>query len=188
MFRARSQRSMPDHGRRTAMKPRPSASGFPVPDHDHDCCVAEVIERAAAAFERQGLRLTELRRHVLEEVAASHRAVGAYDVLERLASKGGRRLAPISIYRALDTLVAAGVVHRLESRNAFFACHVAHGGNRRQIVLACDECGAVAEVPRPGVFDDIQAAAGAVGFRMSQALVEVSGACAACAQPDRRAE
>jgi Fur family transcriptional regulator, zinc uptake regulator len=167
------------------MKPRSSVAGFPVPDHDHTSCLADVIARAAATFDRQGLRLTDLRRQVLEEVAASHKAVGAYEVLERLASKGGKRLAPISIYRALDTLVAAGVVHRLESRNAFFACHVAHGGNRRQIVLACETCGAVAEVSRPGVFDDIVAAAKSVGFTMSQALVEVSGACAACTRADR---
>ncbi len=167
------------------MKAGSSASGFPVPDHDHASCLTEVIVRAAVAFERQGLRLTDLRRNVLEEVAASHKAVGAYEVLERLASKGGKRLAPISIYRALDTLVAAGVVHRLESRNAFFACHVVHGGNRRQIVLACEQCGAVAEVSRPNVFDDIQTAAGAVGFRMSQVLVEVSGTCAACSRSER---
>jgi Fur family zinc uptake transcriptional regulator len=167
------------------MKPRSSVTGFPVPDHDHTSCLADVIGRAAATFDRQGLRLTDLRRQVLEEVAASHKAVGAYEVLERLASKGGKRLAPISIYRALDALVAAGVVHRLESRNAFFACHVAHGGNRRQIVLACEQCGAVAEVSRPGVFDDIMAAASTVGFTMSHALVEVNGACAACTRSDR---
>lgn len=162
------------------MKTAPPVQGFPTPGHDHGPCLEEVIERAQAAFDEQGLRLTELRRRVLEEVAGSHKAVGAYDVLERLSAKGKRRLAPISVYRALDTLVAAGVVHRLESRNAFFACHAAHAANRRQIVLVCETCSAVAEVPGASVFDDIAKAASSVGFRMSHALVEVSGTCVAC--------
>jgi Fur family zinc uptake transcriptional regulator len=151
-----------------------------MPGHDHGPCLAEVIERAEVAFRDQGLRLTELRRLVLEEVASSHKAIGAYDVLERLFAKEGRRLAPISVYRALDTLVAAGVVHRLESRNAYFACHVAHAANRRQIVFACEQCGAVAEVSEARVFDGIAEAADTLGFRMAQVLVEVSGACVAC--------
>jgi Fur family zinc uptake transcriptional regulator len=154
--------------------------GFPTPDHDHEPCLTGAVERAEAAFERQGLRLTALRRDVLQEIASSHKAIGAYEVLERLAHKGGRRLAPISVYRALDTLVAAGVVHRLESRNAFFACHAAHTANRRQVVLACERCGSVAEVVRAGVFDGISAAASAAGFRMERALVEVIGLCERC--------
>jgi len=162
------------------MKPAARVQGFPVPGHDHGSCLAEVIERARSAFDEQGLRLTELRRLVLEEVASSHKAMGAYDVLERLSAKGGRRLAPISVYRALDTLVAAGVVHRLESRNAFFACHASHAGNRRQIVLACETCGAVVEVSDTRVFDGIVDAAKSLGFRMTKPLVEVSGTCAAC--------
>lgn len=159
----------------------PHRPGFPEPGHDHKPCLADTVARAVAAFEAQGLRLTPLRRSVLEEVAGSHAAVGAYDVLDRLARKGGRRLAPISVYRALDALVEAGLVHRLESRNAFFACHAAHAPNRRQIVLACERCGTVAEVAAPAVFDGIAAAAGGVGFAPARALVEVIGDCGRCA-------
>jgi len=166
------------------MSSSPQRAGVPGHDHSHDHdhgpCLAGIVARAQAAFERQGLRLTPLRRDVLEEVASSHKAVGAYDVLDRLARRDGRRLAPISVYRALDTLVAAGVVHRLESRNAFFACHTLHALDRRQIVLACDRCGAVAEVPHAAVFDGITEVAAGVGFQMERALVEVIGACAAC--------
>lgn len=161
----------------------PNASAFHGPDHDHEHqpCLSQAVSRAEAVFAKQGLRLTPLRRDVLEEVAGSHKAVGAYEVLERLARKGGRRLAPISVYRALESLVSAGVVHRLESRNAFFACHAAHAVDRRQIVLACTLCGAVAEVGGTDVFEGIAAAAQATGFRMERALVEVMGACAHCA-------
>jgi Fur family zinc uptake transcriptional regulator len=160
--------------------PSPQAAGFPVPDHDHQPCVDGVVARAEAKFEQQGMRLTELRRHVLEEVASSHKAVGAYEVLERLARRDNRRLAPISVYRALDALVAAGLVHRLESRNAFFACHSAHASHRRHIVLACGACGTVVEMAAPEVFAGIVEAADAASFRVDQALVEVIGACEPC--------
>lgn len=161
----------------------PDAPSFHGPDHDHDHgpCLSDAVARAEAVFAKQGLRLTPLRRDVLAEVAGSHKAVGAYEVLEQLARKGGRRLAPISVYRALESLVSAGVVHRLESRNAFFACHASHHVGRRQIVLACTVCGAVAEVADAGVFDGITVAAHAAGFRMDLALVEVMGACRHCA-------
>lgn len=162
------------------MPSTPATAGFASPGHDHGPCLTDVVERAKAAFDREGLRLTPLRRHVLEEIAQSHRAVGAYEVLENLARKGGRRLAPISVYRAIDSLVAAGVVHRLESRNAFFACHAHHGGDRRQIILACEQCGAVAEVTEKAVFQGIAGAAKAASFEMRRALVEVMGVCGGC--------
>ena len=155
-------------------------TGFPDPKHDHAPCLAEMLQRAEKIFENKGLRLTPLRRMVLQEVAASHTAIGAYDVLDRLARTGGRRLAPISVYRALDSLVEAGMVHRLESRNAFFACHTSHAGDRRQIVLACEACTTVAEVAGEQVFRDIGSAAAAAGFEASRTLVEVIGTCGQC--------
>lgn len=160
--------------------PDAARPGFPDPLHDHAPCLADMLGRAESTFKTKGLRLTPLRRLVLQEVAGSHTAVGAYDVLDRLARKGERRLAPISVYRALDSLVEAGIVHRLESRNAFFACHVSHSGDRRQIVLACDTCAAVAEVPGEQVFVDINTAAAATGFHLSRAMVEVIGTCGRC--------
>lgn len=157
-----------------------SESAFPDPAHDHAHCLEEMLARAEAAFAERGLRFTPLRRRVLGEIAGSHSAVGAYDLLERLSRAGGTRLAPISIYRALDSLVEAGIVHRLESRNAFFACHAPHAGDRRQVVLACEACGAVAEMPGQAIFSGLAEIAGDAGFNASRTLVEVIGACRRC--------
>lgn len=156
--------------------------GFPDPGHDHGSCVSDMLKRADRVFEAKGVRFTPLRRQVLEEVACSHTAVGAYDILERLSRKAAKRLAPISVYRALDSLVDAGVVHRLESRNAFFACHVPHAGDRRQIVLACEVCGVVAEVAAEPVFSGLADAAANVGFNVSRAMIEIFGTCKDCAR------
>ena len=166
--------------------PAPSAA-YPTPEHNHDHCLDEAMVRARKAFEAKGLRLTPLREAVFQEIAAaSHQAIGAYEVLERMATRG-ERLAPISVYRAIDALVTAGIVHRFESRNAFFACHAGH--EQRQLVLACERCNAVAEVDGAKVFAAIDKAADAAHFSTGDgkaAVVEVWGLCANCSGKDTR--
>lgn len=149
--------------------------------HDHAPCLAQSLSRAERAFVDQGLKMTPLRRRVLEEVAASHDAVGAYDVLERMARKAGSRIAPISIYRALDVLQEAGVIHRVESRNAFFACHTVHAARHPPVVLVCDTCAAVTEVEAEQAFDTIDAIVSANRFQPRRTVIEVAGLCSGCA-------
>ena len=156
-----------------------SADAFPVPKHNHGRCQSAALLRTRRLFEAKGLKLTELRRRVFAEISASHEALGAYEVLERLASKG-RRLAPISVYRAIDALLAAGAVHRLESRNAFFACHAAHAPDRNQLILACERCGRVAEIEGEPVFAAIAHAVERAAFAPRRTVAEVSGECADC--------
>jgi Fur family zinc uptake transcriptional regulator len=157
---------------------------FPAPGHDHVRCIETACKRAEAAFASAGVRLTPLRQSVFVEIAAAHQAIGAYDILDRLATKGAR-LAPISIYRALDVLLKTGVVHRLESRNAFFACHHSAGSHTRQVVLVCDQCLMVAEVDGDGVQTAIDSAAERNGFRPRDTLIEVAGLCHNCQAPGR---
>lgn len=164
-----------------------ASKAFPAPEHNHDECLDEAMARAQKAFDDRGQRLTPLRQSVFREIAAaSHRAIGAYEVLDRLAARG-ERLAPISVYRAIDALVAAGIVHRFESRNAFFACHAGH--EQRQLVLACEACGSVAEVDGAKVFSAIDKTAEGASFSANPvkgAVVEVWGRCANCAAEDQR--
>ena len=156
---------------------------FPEPGHDHRSCLAGTLRRAEDIYLARGMRLTPLRREVLSEVASSHTAVGAYDILDKLARRSGRRVAPISVYRALDSLVETGLVHRLESRTAFFACHAAHAENHRQIVLACETCSTVAEISADDVFDELSRKADAAGFSATRTLIEISGTCRRCSRP-----
>ncbi len=152
---------------------------FPTPGHNHGTCLHTAVGRAERAFETKGLKLTPLRRKVLQEIAGSHHAVGAYDILDSLARKGDR-LAPISVYRAIDALLAAGVVHRLESRNAFFACHTSHTGSGNQIILACETCGLVAEVNGDAIFQSLAQAAEGANFKPQRRVVEMTGLCKHC--------
>jgi Fur family zinc uptake transcriptional regulator len=158
--------------------PKPKRTG--AHGHDHAPCLADAIQRAQAAFEARGTRLTPLRRQVFEEIAGSHDAVGAYDVLDRLIRKTGERMAPISVYRAIDALLEVGVVHRLESRNAFYACHRPHEAARPHLALHCEACGAVTEVDASDVHAAVGDAVRATGFRAARTVVEVSGTCRPC--------
>jgi Fur family zinc uptake transcriptional regulator len=140
------------------------------------------IDRATAIFAEKNIRFTDLRRKVFEEIASTHASVGAYEVLDRLAKKG-TRLAPISIYRALDALLEAGVVHRLESKNAYFACRQLHKPRtgKRPMFLSCEKCGAVQEVDGDEIFTAIDAAAHGAKFEPRVRFAEVSGTCHECA-------
>ncbi len=137
------------------------------------------MRRAEGVCERQGARLTSLRRGVLGAVGESHHAAGAYEIIERLG-RSGPRPAPISIYRALDFLTALGLVHRIESRNAFVACVSRHEHGEMIVFLICEHCGAVGEAPSAAVADQLKSAARAAGFAPKAPVIEISGVCAHC--------
>src|SRR5204863_259080 len=90
---------------------------FPAPGHDHARCTADAMAFAETLCAERGHRLTPVRRRVLEALASSHKPLGAYEIIDLLVDRG-RRPAPITVYRALDFLREAGLVHRIESRNA----------------------------------------------------------------------
>jgi Fur family transcriptional regulator, zinc uptake regulator len=153
---------------------------FPAPQHDHDLCTADLLSRAERTCERRGSKLTGQRRDILDCVAQSHSAVGAYDIIERMAGRGTRP-APITVYRALDFLQAHGLVHKIESRNAFVACSHAHEGSPA-VLLICEACGLVAELDTPETFQALKHAAARQGFAEHRTVVEMTGLCSNCAK------
>lgn len=156
-------------------------SPFPSPEQQTAKKLAQIVERAAKSFEDKSLRFTTLRQKVFEEIAATHASIGAYEILARLGDKG-TRVAPISVYRAIDALMEAGVIHRLESKNSFFACRRAdHTTGRRPLFLSCEKCGAVGEVDGQDIFDLIGERALSAKFTPRIKFVEVQGICPRCA-------
>jgi Fur family zinc uptake transcriptional regulator len=156
-----------------------SSAIFPAPDHDHDRCSADAMARAEALCAARAERLTPTRRRVLAALAASHRPLGAYEIIDRLA-EAGPRPAPITVYRALDFLQAQGLVHRIESRNAFIACIGKHDANAMIVFLLCDLCGAVGEAPSAAVAESLLAAARSAGFTPKTPVIEIPGVCSHC--------
>ena len=146
--------------------------------HDHDACIADALSAAEAYCKSHGLRLTELRRRVLELVWASHRPVGAYTVLERLAEEG-RKAAPPTVYRSLEFLLEHGLVHRIESLNAYMGCNHPGTSHDAQFFI-CTRCGNALEMHDTGIQRVISEDAARLGFRPAAQTVEITGLCASC--------
>jgi Fur family transcriptional regulator, zinc uptake regulator len=154
-------------------------AAFPAPNHDHERCASDAITHAEALCAERGERLTPMRRAVLEALLASHAPLGAYELIDRLSVRGAR-IAPITIYRALDFLRAQGLVHRIESRNSFIACVHNHASGDPVVFLICEKCGAVGEAASAAVADTIKSASRAAGFTPKTPVIEISGICAHC--------
>jgi Fur family transcriptional regulator, zinc uptake regulator len=152
---------------------------FPAPGHDHERCASDAIAYAEAQCAARAQRLTPIRRQVLEALLASHNPLGAYEIIERMAGKDGRP-APITVYRALDFLRENGLVHRIESRNAFVACGHNHAGSDPVVFLICERCGAVGEAPGGAVAEALKASARVAGFAPKNPLIEIVGICSHC--------
>ena len=116
---------------------------------------------------------------VLEELVRAERPLGAYDIAERL-SKPGRRVAPVSVYRALDFLMELGLVHRIASRNAFVSCGHAHTEGAGLVFLICRNCGTIDETTSPEVEDQLGRTLAKAGFKPTSRILEVEGECGAC--------
>lgn len=147
-------------------------------DHDHAHCATDVMSRAVALAAERGVRLTPVRRRALEILLEQHRAMGAYDVLTRLAADGFGNQPPVA-YRALEFLVDNGLVHRIQRLNAYLAC-MHPGEAHAPAFFICRTCDAIAEAPAGAARNALDVAAGGLGFVIERVTVEAVGLCPAC--------
>lgn len=163
----------------------PASGPEPTPDlafahHDHSHCARDTLKRAEAVAEDRGARLTPVRRRVLEILLEAHRAMGAYDVLDRLAEEGFGKQPPVA-YRALEFLVEHGLAHRIRRLNAFAAC-MHPGEAHAPVFLICSACNAVLEASAAPVRAALDMAAQGHGFVIERANIEAVGLCPSCAE------
>lgn len=147
--------------------------------HDHDHCVSHALAEADQLCARSGVRLTALRKRVLELVWQSHKPLGAYDILAELTAQDGRRAAPPTVYRALDFLLENGLVHRIASLNAFIGCNHPQHPHQGQFLI-CRNCHMAIELEQATISGAIDQAARGVGFQVEGQTVEVVGLCEQC--------
>lgn len=150
--------------------------------HDHSACVSRAVRLAADVCAHRGLRLTPSRRRVLEIVWRQHGPIGAYDILAELA-KEREKAAPPTVYRALEFLIAAGLVHRIDSLNAYLGCEDPARAHIAQF-LVCRACQRVAEVDDPTIEKVLIDRARSVGFRIEPTSLEITGLCSECSARD----
>ena len=152
--------------------------------HDHSACIDSAISEAERLCAERGSRFTDLRRRILRMIWQGHKAVKAYDLLDQLANEGGSAKPP-TVYRALDFLMDEGLVHKIESLNAYVGCP--HPGDSHvSQFLICDKCETVKEVTSPELRAAVLAAAKSRDFVIRRQTLELHGLCADC-QRDRQA-
>jgi Fur family zinc uptake transcriptional regulator len=123
--------------------------------------------------------LTRNQALVYAALAGADGPLSAYAILEELRDKGFR--APLQVYRALDKLVAAGIVHRLESLNAFVACRQPDDDGHETIVFTiCETCGKVTEATDEKLVKDLGKIVSGAGFLLRKSTVELRGVCRNC--------
>lgn len=154
-----------------------------VTNHHHEHDAEAFVEEVAQACRERELRLTPLRRDVLELVAQAGKPIKAYDLLEQLHARHDNP-APPTVYRSLDFLLQQGFIHKLESINAFVSCF--HPGEDHQVpFLICDRCRNAIEVCDEQVAELITQQARGLGFRPQAQILEVHGICRDCRQQAR---
>jgi len=138
------------------------------------------LAAAEEACRQRGVRLTAIRKAVLQALHATHRPLGAYDLAETLAARTSKRVAPITVYRALEFLLEQGFIHRLATRNAFVACPHSHGPGELVAFLICETCGGVDEAASPEIGAALGSVLARAGFAPQAQVVEIAGQCAHC--------
>lgn len=168
------------------MTSTPSAGIDPLPDpvgferHDHGDCISTAVTAAESHCATNGLRFTPVRRHALEILLQEHRALGAYEMLDKLREAGFGSQPPVA-YRALEFLVANGFAHKIERLNAFIAC--AHpGASHSPTFMICRSCSSVAEAHSAPARGAIGEAARMAGFQIERTMIEAVGLCPSCVE------
>ena len=152
--------------------------GFCCAAHSGSDSMAAILETAETRARMQGARLTPVRRRTLEILLHAHGALGAYEVLEKLAAEGYGTQPPVA-YRALNFLVEHGLAHRIRRLNAFTAC-AQPDHDHRAAFLICEKCNSVTEADADLLSRALDQAAQAAGFQLDRATIEAVGQCRAC--------
>lgn len=147
--------------------------------HNHQHCIDNALASARAICKRRGVRLTAQREQVLRLVWQSHKPLGAYPLMDMLASITTRPVAPPTVYRALDFLNEQALIHKIHSLNAFVGC-ASPGSHHQSHFLICRGCQIAMECGGSELTAVLAHTAAAAGFVAEEQSVEVVGLCPAC--------
>ena len=156
----------------------PLPPAFKADPHDHQLCIDEAVDVAIRLCAERCMRFTKIRQSVLTLIWSGHQPIGAYTILEALKTDYPRA-APPTVYRALDFLTEIGLIHRIESRNAFVGCTHPDERHTGQFLI-CERCGTAAELDDRQINEAVQRTAGAMGFLAQHQMIEVTGLCPDC--------
>lgn len=155
----------------------------PQPCTDPDCrgehAPHERVALAKSICERRGVQMTRLRQQILELLWATGRPTGAYELIEALKLRDSRPVGPPTVYRALEFLMAQGLVSKIESLNAYVPC-VHPERDHDCLFFICSDCRASVELEDPRIKGLLAEDAAVLGFVATRRTIEIEGTCAQC--------
>ncbi|MCH9698858.1 MAG: transcriptional repressor [Gammaproteobacteria bacterium] len=146
--------------------------------HNHDDCMEHALQAAESICAGQNIRLTPIRKRILELICASHQAIGAYQLLDQLKLEDSKA-KPATVYRALDFLMDAGLVHKVESLNAYIGCLTADK-DHHSAILICKSCNNAFEIDAEVCYSDLFEKSRSFGFTPHELTLELRGVCVDC--------
>lgn len=162
------------------MSPRDTELSPVTPNnHNHALCVQSALAVAERLCHERGVQLTPIRQQVLALIWENHNAVKAYELLDRLKPLQNAA-KPATVYRALDFLIEQGLIHRVESLNAFVGCNCP-SYQHEQLLLICNQCNEVEERSAPEVMRTLLAEINQAHFIVHSKAIEIHGICQKCA-------
>lgn len=151
--------------------------------HHHDS--TQRMLDAKAHCEKKGVRFTPLREEVYALILDAGKPLGAYDLINALQNRRhlsdnkNKNVAPPTVYRSLEFLLSEGLIHQLNSINAYVPC--CHPRSQHTAAfLICTVCHSVEEcsnVPVDGIANFAQQDA---AFTIERAIIELKGVCRDC--------
>jgi Fur family ferric uptake transcriptional regulator len=141
---------------------------------------AELHETIAERLRDVGQRYTDGRRVLVERLDAAPQPLAIPDLLD-----GPPRLPQSSVYRNLDVLVQAGVVHRIVGSGDFARFELAEDLTEHHHHLICSSCGSVEDFTAPAGLERtltkaVHDIAEAHGFAAAQHRLDLIGLCSNC--------
>jgi Fur family zinc uptake transcriptional regulator len=146
----------------------------------HKKCISSALLEGEKICAQQGLRFTAIRRKVLEIIWQGHQPAKAYYILDQLSALLSSA-KPATVYRALNFLLDNGLIHKINSLNAFVGCsHPCH--HKQCFFLICKHCNEVSECCTSSLNEAILTTAQENAFTPEETSLEIQGICKSCSQ------
>lgn len=136
----------------------------------------QTIKAIGEKLKAKGERFTAPRQQVMAALLEFDGATAkAYDIVESMDD-----VKPMTVYRALDFLVAQGLAHRIESLNAYAPCVESHCAHKDSQYLICEKCEKVEELHNHAIDHFIAEQIAKDGFKITTKVIEIHGLCSCC--------
>jgi Fur family zinc uptake transcriptional regulator len=131
------------------------------------------------------LKITDLRKDILDIILSAKKPLSAYDILDLLKSKRANAKPP-TVYRVIEYFVDKKIIHRVETTNKFVCCSQLDNFKTKYhgILFLCQKCGNSFEVMDDDFLTALKIFSKKHLFAVNESLVEIKGVCEKCGKTE----